>query len=78
MKEAHGARFFGTEYVIAGRMVRMITDLRIAAIHEEDWSATLPLSNTELSMKLWSIRNYIVENYRRLPTVVNFSSWRRR
>lgn len=77
MSERTDAKFFGMEYVIAGRMVRQLTDIRIRECLAESGSSCLPLPNTELSMKLWSIRQHIVNRYRHIEVVDKSLSTRR-
>ena len=59
-QELYGLRWFGKDYLMAGRAVRMLTDLR-TQVMERDEDTT-----SEAAMKLWSVRNYIVSKYRRI------------
>jgi hypothetical protein len=57
MSEADDSRWYGNDYVVAGRMVRELTALRIVAIDRDDWP---------LAMTLWAAREHIVNEYRRV------------
>lgn len=61
--ERYGAHWHGMDYTLAGRAVRMLTDLR-TQVMERDEDTT-----SEYAMKLWSVRNYIVDRYRRQAPV---------
>ena len=48
--EASDAEWFGMEFVIAGRQVRLLTDMRVEVNNADFYDASV-------SMKLWAIRN---------------------
>lgn len=63
--ERQDAEHYGMHFVIAGRMVRLLTGIR-ADITVNDFY------DVNVFMKLWSVRNHIVEQFRRQPMRVNF------